>query len=667
MSTLVIERGLLPRMVLQRDGKAAQKAMVLGRCRASGKVRATVSAAGGAPLRGWADRAVGAAAGGRFEATLAGLPVGGPYDVVLRCGDDSARVRDVLVGDVWLLAGQSNMQGCGHFPARRLGRDPLVRASCLDARWRVAADPIHDVSKAVEACHLEFGGRRGPDDRPGPPPPYLGVGPGVSFGQAMRSRTGVPQGLLATAHGATSTDDWDPARKRLGERSFYGAAIARFEACYPGGTIAGLLWYQGCGDTGAQASARYMAKTARIVRAFRRDLRSPGLPVVLVQIGNVVGPAEPAEERGWSAVREAQRVLGETLPRAATVPAVDLELDEGIHLSGTAQYELGRRMAEAAESIRRAGERGAPKRPVALESVETGTYEDGRAVVTARFRDVSGRLVADGRPTGFAIDDGTGYVGSVTNVRLDGDKAVILTTTTPRLLAHGGCALWYGFGRNPYCNIRDEAGRPLPAFGPVYFGAPYRTTSDYMTFDTCRASEFLPASAALAAETEPPDPAGLRWIPRGSLPDVRDFCDIHGLAGLRRGRDEVVYFRAVFRCDDDWRLNLLFGYDGPVRAWMDGEEVLHDPSGDNPGYPDRAVAPVRAARGDHEVLFALGTNGGKAWGVFLRLERTAVPRRETAGGRRPRLPRFLRNEELPGTFGGGTAGGGAPPPGETAG
>ena len=61
----------------------------------------------------------GRAQGGRFEARIEGVPTGGPYTILLRVRDGAGIVRDegradhILVGDLWILAGQSNMEGCG--------------------------------------------------------------------------------------------------------------------------------------------------------------------------------------------------------------------------------------------------------------------------------------------------------------------------------------------------------------------------------------------------------------------------------------------------------------------------------------------------------------------------------------------------------------------------
>ncbi len=170
---------------------------------------------GGRVLTGYAAKAVGTARGGKFEGRLSGLPVGGPYEITLTIPGnvpETLTVSDLLVGDVWLLGGQSNMEGCG-FRKDRAKPHPLVRAFYMTDEWRVAEDPIHQLWAAVDWVHNQ--GVKSPD------PLERGVGPGVGFGQEMHRLSGVPQGLIACGHGGTSMSQWDPALKKEGGRSLY--------------------------------------------------------------------------------------------------------------------------------------------------------------------------------------------------------------------------------------------------------------------------------------------------------------------------------------------------------------------------------------------------------------------------------------------------------------
>ena len=47
---------------------------------------------------------------GKWSVELDALPAGGPYELSIKSGDDAVTVRDILLGDVWLCSGQSNMQ-----------------------------------------------------------------------------------------------------------------------------------------------------------------------------------------------------------------------------------------------------------------------------------------------------------------------------------------------------------------------------------------------------------------------------------------------------------------------------------------------------------------------------------------------------------------------------
>ncbi|MGH7142890.1 MAG: hypothetical protein ACREJ2_02005, partial [Planctomycetota bacterium] len=103
----------------------------------------------------------------------------------------------------------------------------------------------------------------------------------------------------------------------------------------------------------------------------------------------------------------------------------------------------------------------------------------------------------------------------------------------------------------------------------------------------------------------------------------------------RAPADNLLYFRTFFRCEQPMDLTLFLGYDGPVKVWIDGAEKFHDPNGTNPARPDDAKIPLAAAAGRHEVLVALATNKGNAWGLYLQLERTDLDRKAVAAGLNP--------------------------------
>jgi len=452
-----IAEGLFDHMVLQRDAQDVCDAYFRGECIHDGLVRARVMH-GGALVPGWAEAVVGKAGGGHFEGRLHGLPTGGPYTIELEfvdaCGTvtENVFVHDVLVGDVWLLGGQSNMEGIGLLVDAARTRE-FVRAFYMDDRWDVAQDPVHNISDAVDPIHRRLCGGELP-----PAKTVTGVGPGVAFGQAMHEFSDVPQGLIACAHGGTSMSQWDPGRKAEGGNSLYGAMLRRFRK--NGAKVAGLVWYQGCSDANPAAAPLYTDRMVKLIAAVRGDCGDPDLPVAVVQIARVVGWGADTVQH-WNSVQDQQRRLPESIDRLLVVPAIDLPLDDGIHIAGIGQNRLGWRLARAMHAL--VGGNGAGPPPIEVRNV---CVEESAAApnadVIAEFAHVEGALRSGSRPAGFAIVGQGGVYDVVFDIRLDGCSVIVRTGVPPVNLK--GKTLWYGYGTNPYCNITDANDRSLPVF-----------------------------------------------------------------------------------------------------------------------------------------------------------------------------------------------------------
>ena len=174
--------GLFAHMVLQCATRGGLDAMITGTSAVAGHVIARVIR-GKKTLPGFAARTIGLAVRGRFAARLAGVPVGGPYTIELFIagpnGHDTGTiiVPDVLVGDVWIAAGQSNMEGVGLLSSAAKPH-PMTRTFCMDDHWDVAKDPVHPLGIAVDPVHVDLcGGVRPPRNL------VTGVGPSVAFGR----------------------------------------------------------------------------------------------------------------------------------------------------------------------------------------------------------------------------------------------------------------------------------------------------------------------------------------------------------------------------------------------------------------------------------------------------------------------------------------------------
>ena len=370
------------------------------------------------------------------------LPVGGPYEV--------GGAKHVLVGDLWVLAGQSNMEGVANLEDSETPH-PLVHSFQSREQWAPAEEPLHWLGESPRPIHHAIWGLPMPETiAPRDPSRLKGAGLGLTFAKTLAEPTGVPIGLIPAAHGGTSMQQWEPARKNQGGDSLYGATLARVQAV--GGKVAGILWYQGESDANPADALLYEQRMTELVQCFRADFGQPDLPFYYVQLGGFVTDPDPSLVRAWNSVRETQRLWQNTLPYVAAVSAVDLGLDDLIHIDTAGLKTLGRRLAAVA----------AGQLAPALKAM---TYDAAAHEIRVSFDNVQGRLTAPGRPAGFSLRDAEGAeIPLIYKAVLDGSTALLHLNEEPSPL---GLHLWYGYGLYPYCNITDTSGAAIPAFGPL--------------------------------------------------------------------------------------------------------------------------------------------------------------------------------------------------------
>lgn len=384
------------------------------------------------PVTQW-QRAQLGADGQSWSAALT-LPAGGPYrlEAVMRDGENalewSPRIKNtchVCVGELWLLAGQSNMAGYG----RDVAYDPPELGVHLfgnDGAWKLAAHPLNDSVGTIYPENAEYASS---------------TSPALAFGRALKHRLGVPVGLIQASLGGSPLSSWHPEENGYLSR----AMLRRIERT---GKVGGVLWYQGCSDTDTDdAAGRYLERFARTVEFWRETLGD--VPVATVQLNRHVSAAKERDRR-WGLVREAQRLAERAIPRVVTVPANDLTLTDGIHNSSAANVVIGERLANAvlARFYDLPGQT-APN-PLRAEYVDETTlrlvFEEGRNV---------GAM--DARGEGMNIEDADGMI-DCTAAWAQGNT-LLIRTARPYALPAKYHAFW---SSNPSAIVpREMHGMPM--------------------------------------------------------------------------------------------------------------------------------------------------------------------------------------------------------------
>ncbi|MEL7483846.1 MAG: sialate O-acetylesterase, partial [Planctomycetota bacterium] len=137
---------------------------------------------------------------GRWRATIDPLPAGGPHVLYLTSGDESLRSNNILIGDIWLCSGQSNMGW--RLEQTDLGEQFIDAAGnaqlrLLQANRRTSHEPIDVVDS-----------RGWRPDAPSYVPRFSAVG--YHFGRIVQEETGVPIGLIESTWGGTPAEAWTP-------------------------------------------------------------------------------------------------------------------------------------------------------------------------------------------------------------------------------------------------------------------------------------------------------------------------------------------------------------------------------------------------------------------------------------------------------------------------
>jgi sialate O-acetylesterase len=480
-------------MVLQRNAPVT----IWGRATPGQKVTVT--------LDKQTPRSATADAQGRWAVQLAPMKAGGPFEMTVAAADDTRTIRNVLVGEVWVCSGQSNMA----FSVRSAGNGAEAIAAADHPRIRLftvfrraALEPQERVGGRWDVCSPKTVGR------------FSAVG--YFFGRDLHEALGVPVGLIHGAVGGTAAERWTslPAlaalpgykrvirqrAERLERKDELTAAYERKLAAWQKAAaaaraagekppprrpyrpnlsmgladlyngmiaplvryrIAGVIWYQG------EANARHH----RIARAYRRlfaaligDWRGRWgyeLPFLFVQLSSYQRRAAVPTDPAWAHLREAQRMTL-SVPKTAMAVSVDVG-DGGIHPRN--KKDVGARLALAARAVVY-GEDIVYRGPV----YRSMKLEGGKVRLT--FASVGGGLVArGGRLTGFAVA-GSDKRFVWAEAKIDGDDVVVWSDEVP-----DPAAVRYAWAMNPACSLYNQEGLaaspfrtddwpPLPRPGP---------------------------------------------------------------------------------------------------------------------------------------------------------------------------------------------------------
>lgn len=470
-------------MVLQRDIEAP----VWGTASAGERVSVEVAGVGAETV---------ADGNGAWRVNLPPLSAGGPHSMAVG-GAESVTFENVMVGEVWIASGQSNMQW--PMPASMRAEEFIAAANDADLRLFTCPnvmrdEPVDHVDGSWTPCTSQsvFG--------------FSAVA--YQFGRRLREELGVPVGLINASWGGSWIEAWisrptlesdkafapglrryenslsaydvalaDMARRshehRVGMRNaIQGAGEFPGEPGVPGdprdganrpsgmynGMIApvvpyglrGALWYQGEPNAISGQSQAYRGLLHALISDWRELWEQGPFPFLVVQLPDwLMAPELPADDM-WAEIRESQAAALELENTGLTVT---LDVGDADDIHPTNKHDVGARLALNALRV-----------AYGQDVLDSGpTYagmETGDAAIRISFENIGAGLatVGDERPAGFSIA-GSDRVFHWADASIDGDAVVVRSDTV-----HHPKAVRYAWASNPTCNLTNDSGLPAPPF-----------------------------------------------------------------------------------------------------------------------------------------------------------------------------------------------------------
>lgn len=270
---------------------------------------------------------------GKWDVTVETSEAGGPYVVTISCGSDIITYRNVLLGEVWLCSGQSNMamtmKGYPDQPIKG-SIDFLLDAENEDIRLftvksNPSAEPLDNCSGSWHSAN------------PNTVLNFSAVG--YMFANQLQHYLKIPIGIICSAHGGTRIEAWMnqdassqspsnetndsgnpfPPQNRAGYL-FNGNINPLFNY-----VIKGVIWYQG--ESNVSNYIGYAQRMASMVKDWRRGFDLGDLPFYFAEIA----PYENSYHVNGAFLREEQLKASKQIPRSGMVSTIDVGEETKVH------------------------------------------------------------------------------------------------------------------------------------------------------------------------------------------------------------------------------------------------------------------------------------------------------------------------------------------------
>ncbi|MEO0514273.1 MAG: sialate O-acetylesterase [Planctomycetota bacterium] len=420
---------------------------------------------------------------GSWRVDLDAMPAGGPYELTVTAGSDTQTFRDVMLGEVWVCSGQSNMDmrllkiWDDARIEQKLQRDGL---RLFRVERAIADTPQHHLDAAWTRCE--------------PAEARMFSAVAYFMGARLQQELGVTVGLIHTAYGGTPAEAWtatdrlaaNPELATILERwdrrvASYEADLAAYEAAKaegdadarppaepparyaPGGlfnamvhplipyAVRGAVWYQG--ESNVWRAMQYQPLLTALIEDWRERWGQDDFAFGIVQLPNYENPPRvPPGIFSWAELREAQLHVSQQLDDVGLAVTIDIGDPTDIHPVN--KQPVGERLAGWALTHTY----GQPH--VSSGPIFSAHHIVGDQVILHFDHVGSGLAARDGGPLKGFVIAGSDRKFRWAKAVVDGDRIVVSEAKVKTPLA-----VRYAWADNPYwANLINRDGLPASPF-----------------------------------------------------------------------------------------------------------------------------------------------------------------------------------------------------------
>jgi len=446
---------------------------------------------------------------GNWRVKLIGLkPCGASFMKV--AGKNITIIKNIVVGDVWVGSGQSNMEmsvvrgpwcpyggaldaeqeaAAANYPAIRMfivSKTPSETVTeDVQGKWEICTPP--NVPHWSAACYF--------------------------FARQLYQDLKYPIGTIQSASGGSSCQSWTPSEVLWADPEFTGyvtkrqqdlkdypqnkekydkelipaweaavkeardtgkpvppkpsAPVGPAEGCsspsilYNGMmygvtkySVKGVIWYQGETNVG---DFRYHHLLPAMIDSWRQAWNSPALPFYIVQLANFQARQPEPTASNWAELRDVQRHVADTESDTGLAVAIDIGDEKNIHPAN--KQEVGRRLALLAEA-KTYGKNIVCSGP----AFDTATFDGSDVKITFKPKTAQGLTTRDKGPVkGFAIaGNDKKYMWADSKIVTDKNGSATITIHSPQITTP--IFVRYAYDDNPEVNLVNQEGLPAVPF-----------------------------------------------------------------------------------------------------------------------------------------------------------------------------------------------------------